>query len=239
MPRYTLTSRSPIPWAAMLKFFRQRELPGVESISETHYRRGSTVVTTHEGSKALLVDGPDDPEVRSRLRAMFDLDADRDSISAHLNLSPVFLPGAWCAFELAVRAILGQQVSVAAARTLAGRLRDRTAWEPAAIATCDLSGLGILPSRCRTLKALAQAAQNSGFRYCPEQLLPVPGIGPWTAQYIAMRAARDPDAFPAGDLILRRAAVPGKTLTERQLLDQAERWRPYRAYAAIHLWISQ
>ena len=222
----------------MLEFFKHRELPGVERISETHYARGATLVTARDGDTVLQVDGPDTPHARQRFRAMFDLDADREVISKHLGMSPVFLPGTWEPFELAVRAILGQQVSVAAARTLAGRLMQRTPWEPAAIASCDMGGLGILPSRCRTLQALAQAAQTDGFQYCPEQLLPLPGVGPWTAQYIAMRAARDPDAFPASDLILRRAAIPGRKLTERELLKHAEQWRPFRAYAAIFLWNS-
>ena len=201
-------SRQPLPHSLGLdaSVLPPSRTAGVERISGTHYAREKTKVTAKEGDGELQVEGPDTPEIHQRLRAMFDLDADREVIAAHLGMTPVFLPGAWDPFELAVRAILGQQVSVAAARTLAGRLRQRTPWEPAAIASCDLRGLGILPSRCRTLQALAKTTQASYFEYCPENLLPLPGIGHWTAQYIAMRAARDADAFPAGDLILRRAA---------------------------------
>ena len=223
----------------MLGFLRTRQLPGVEQISTTHYCRDGAAVTAVEGSSTLQVEAPTlDASFRTKLGALFDLHADRETISEHLQMSPVFLPGCWSAFELAIRAVLGQQVSVAAARTLARRLLARTAWQPSALAGADLAGLGILPSRCRTLQALATTAQAPDFAYRPEQLLIVKGIGPWTAQYIAMRAAGDPDAFPAGDLILRRAAVPGTVLTEQALLRHAERWRPYRAYAAIHLWTS-
>jgi len=223
----------------MLRFFRDRELPGVERISDQHYVRGRVTATAADQTTVLAVEGEDTPELRCCLRAMFDLDSDRAVISAHLGMSNAFLPGAWSAFELAIRAVLGQQISVRAARTLAGRLIARTPWEPSAIAEADLTGLGILPSRCKTLKAVAEAAQSTDFRYEPEQLMELPGIGPCTAQYIAMRASKDSDAFPASDLILRRAAIPGQVLTERALLKYAERWQPYRAYAAISLWTSE
>ena len=224
----------------MLGFLRARELTGVEHVSATHYCRDGVGVTAVEGSSTLQAVAPAlDAAMRAKLACLFDLRADRAKISEHLQMSPAFLPGCWDPFELAIRAILGQQVSVAAARTLARRLLARTAWQPAALATADLAGLGILPSRCRTLLTLAEAAQAPDFAYRPEHLLTIKGIGPWTAQYIAMRASGDADAFPAGDLILRRAVVPGTVLTEQALLRHAERWRPYRAYAAIHLWTSQ
>ncbi len=113
------------PWQAILSFFRQRELPGVEVIGNADYRRAELTVTYDEASSLLKIDGPGDTLTRARLSRMFDLEADRPAIEKHLNLSPAFLPGAWCPFELGVRAILGQQISVAAARTLAGRLRAR------------------------------------------------------------------------------------------------------------------
>ncbi len=228
----------PFPWAAILNFFRQRELPGVEVVSDVSYCRAEVLVAYDEASGTLKVDGPGDPVTRNRLTRMFDLEADRLKIENHLQLSPAFLPGAWCPFELGVRAILGQQISVAAARTLAGRLRARMEIEPNYVANQSLDGLGILPSRVKTLRAFAEAAQCGSFAYSYGSLCAIPGIGPWTAEYIGMRARRDPDAFPSGDLILRRAAKPGTLLSERALLNYAERWRPFRAYAAIALWAS-
>jgi len=208
----------------------------VEQICETHYRRQGFAITVADGGTSLQVNGPSTPELVGRLRNMFDLDTDHYAIEAHLALAPAFLPGAWCPFELAVRAVLGQQISVVAARTLAGRLVTRCPITPDSLASTSLDGLSILPSRASTLRALANAAQSSSFAYGRDELLALPGIGPWTAEYIRMRACRDADAFPAGDLILRRVAVPGRMLTERDLLKYAERWRPYRAYAAIALW---
>jgi AraC family transcriptional regulator of adaptative response / DNA-3-methyladenine glycosylase II len=163
------------------------------------------------------------------------------------------VPGAYDGFELAVRAVLGQQVSVAAASTLAGRLAARFGttldtggeWppvlfpEPAALAEADLSGLGLTTARQATLRALAAAAAGGGLALDhgadPEQtaarLAELPGIGPWTTAYILMRAVGDPDAFPGTDLGLRRA------LGELGCpVSHAERWRPWRAYAAVQLW---
>jgi len=241
VPGYLIHSRHAIPWLPMLRFFRQRKLPGVEQITETAYQRAGLTITCVE-ERSLHVTGPRTADVTERLRRMFDLDVDQAAISAHLGMSPVFLPGAWCPFELAVRAVLGQQISVAGARTLAGRLAalgegtEGTAISPERVASAALESMGVLPSRARTLRALAERAQAPSFHYQPDQLLAIPGIGPWTAAYIGMRAMRDADAFPAGDLILRRVAIPSQVLTERALTAHAERWRPYRAYAAIALW---
>ncbi len=204
-----------------------------------------------------------------RVRRLFDLDADPLAIAEHLSASPTLkplverrpglrVPGAWDAFELCVRAILGQQVSVRGATTLAGRLVQR--WgqamanpdvvthlfpSAACIAGADVSVIGLPKQRAATIQGLAQQfAAGSLELDTPRDLESVittlcalPGIGPWTANYIAMRACGEPDAFPAGDLGIRHALGDAK-LSERQVTELAEVWRPWRAYAALHLWTS-
>jgi AraC family transcriptional regulator of adaptative response / DNA-3-methyladenine glycosylase II len=156
-----------------------------------------------------------------------------------------------------VRAVLGQQVSVKAGRTLAARLVARfgTPVEdaadglthlfpgPAALATADLDGLGLTKARAHALVALGRAAADGRLDFgapvddVTAALEALPGLGPWTAQYVALRALGEPDAFPAGDLVLRRmAASNGVPLTPRALLARAEAWRPWRGYAVLHLW---
>jgi AraC family transcriptional regulator of adaptative response / DNA-3-methyladenine glycosylase II len=171
------------------------------------------------------------------------------------------VPGAWDGFELAVRAILGQQVSVRGATTLVGRLVDRFGeparfafenGEPSALfptaetlAEADVAVIGLPRSRAFAINALARAVAEGALDFespCDldtivARLVRLPGIGDWTAQYIAMRAANEPDAFPANDLGLRRAVVQGgRPATEAQLRAVAENWRPWRAYAAMLLW---
>ncbi|MGH6998933.1 MAG: DNA-3-methyladenine glycosylase family protein, partial [Phenylobacterium sp.] len=172
-------------------------------------------------------------------------------------------PGAWDGFELAVRAVLGQQITVQAARLLAGkitamhgvRLEDEAANalglthffpEPAALALADVETLAMPRARGRALVGLAAAAAADpelfGMRRSLDEavaaLRALPGIGEWTAQYIAMRALREPDAFPSADIGLMRAleGPDGVRPTAAELLARAERWRPWRAYAASHLW---
>ena len=210
-------------------------------------------------------------DVVGRVRRMFDLDADPATIAATLSASPTLrpllrrrpglrLPSAWDGFELAVRAVLGQQVSVAAARTLATRIAHRFGTEletpPApglthlfpgadALADADLAGIGLTRARADTVRGIARALLDGRVDFRPERTLQdfveqwttLPGIGAWTAHYIAMRALGHPDTFPADDLVLRRAvAVDGNPPTARALTAQAEAWRPWRAYAVIHLW---
>ena len=203
-------------------------------------------------------------QVVSRCRQLLDLDADACAISAVLAadglLAPLVaarpglrVPGTYDGFELAVRAVLGQQVSVLAARTLAGRLASRfgTRLEmpgnspailfpgPADLADADLSGLGLTTARQATLRALGAAVAGGTLALDhgadPQQtaarLAELPGIGPWTISYILMRAVGDPDAFPASDLGVRRVLEHLGGSTAR-----ADRWRPWRAYAAVHLW---
>jgi len=218
-----------------------------------------------EGSGAVLY------QVREKIRRLFDLDADSEEISAHLARDPqlevvlrqsagVRLPGAWDPFEYALRAILGQQISVAAATTIAGRLvaqygevfagpdgqEVRIFPTPEQLAGADFSGLGVTRTRAQTLRnfVAATGAGDIDFRepeltrWC-EQMTALPGIGDWTAQYTAMRGLSMPDAFPASDLGILIALGDGdKKSTPKQALARAEAWRPWRAYGALLLWQS-
>ena len=213
-------------------------------------------------------------EVLARVRQVCDLDAHPQAIDAVLGADPVLrsfvearpglrVPGAWSPFELASRTILGQQVSVAGANTLMGRLAERfgdkvetpwpelklvsaTAESVAAASIADLARVGMPGKRAEGLRALAQALASGQITLLPgddmaatmAKLKALPGIGEWTAQYLAMRAMRHPDSFPAGDLGLRKALASGERLPgERETLAMAEAWRPWRSYAALHLWL--
>jgi AraC family transcriptional regulator of adaptative response / DNA-3-methyladenine glycosylase II len=214
------------------------------------------------------------PAIIARVRRVFDLAADPDMIGEHLSLDPVLaplvsarpglrVPGAWDGFELAVRAIFGQQITVPAATKLLGRLveahgallpaamRDVDGLShlfpsPAALAGVDLALLGMPKARAMAVNSLAQAisadpaifSRGASLEETIAKLRSLPGIGEWTAQYIAMRELREPDAFPAADIGLMRAmaAADGRRPSPAQLLARAERWRPWRAYAALHLW---
>ena len=218
-----------------------------------------------------------DPAVRvlvaGRIRRMFDLDADPAAIAAHFAADPVIgrlvaarpglrVPGAWDGFELAVRAVLGQQITVTGARQLGARLAagfgtalpaaDNPALTLLFPTPAQLIGpalslvLGMPRSRGATLAAIAAAALDDqslfepaadGLAAAVQRLCAVRGIGPWTANYIALRALREPDAFPGADIgLLRAAAGPAGRPTPAALLTAAEAWRPWRGYAAQHLW---
>ena len=217
-------------------------------------------------------------QATQRLRELLDLDADPLRIAAHLADDPLLaatmhaapglrMPGAWDPFELALRAVLGQQVSVAGASTLAGRIArrfgkpvatpfaglDRAAATAGTLAVAgveEIAAIGMPRSRAATIRTIARFAADGGLRMPPgtscedaiAKLVALPGIGPWTAHYVAMRALRYPDAFPSGDLGLRKAfgiltgapTTPGEAALDRHAL----RWRPWRAYAAAALWHS-
>lgn len=207
--------------------------------------------------------------VEQRVRRIFDLDANPDAIRSALSGAPelasggripagVRVPGAWCRFETAVRAVLGQQISVAGARTLAGRLvaaagrelpanlrkpgLERTFPSPDQVASCDLRTIGLPGSRARALGDLASQIATGALRLDADprevrrRLLDIKGIGPWTVEYVAMRALGERDAFPAGDLGLRKAIDREQPPSAAELEAMAEAWRPLRTYAAILLW---
>ncbi|MGC5013637.1 AlkA N-terminal domain-containing protein [Streptosporangium sp. DT93] len=269
-----LHRREPYDAATLMRFLSARAIPGLEWADATSYGRavpGGTVTLTPEPGRVRLDVSVEDTRnlarIVARCRRLLDLDADPEAISAALgatSLAPLVaarpglrVPGAWDGFEMAVRAVVGQQISVAGARTLLGRVTARagspasavTRPEPgllfpdaARLAEADLDGLGLTGRRTATLRALAAKVAAGEIDLDGGQepaeavagLLEVPGIGPWTAGYVALRALRDPDAWPGGDLGLRRAmaclGIPDSHI---------ERWRPWRAYAALHLWSSE
>ena len=277
--RFRLAFRPPYDWAAMLAFLDARATPGVESVVDSHYRRTISIdgrhgfidVSRHDSGSALALEVRF-PDPRSllfiveRVKTMFDLGADPTIVSEHLRSDPLLrgavarhpgirTPGAWDGFELAVRAILGQQISVRGATTLAGRVAaiygspvgggdrtDRLFPTPAQLADADIERAGIIRARAETIRLLARrvAARAMTFdsgadaRAMVSALKELPGIGDWTAEYIAMRALGEPDAFPSGDLVLRRMA----SCTARALERRSQSWRPWRAYAVMLLWQS-
>jgi AraC family transcriptional regulator, regulatory protein of adaptative response / DNA-3-methyladenine glycosylase II len=214
------------------------------------------------------------PQIIARVRRVFDLAADPDTIGAHLKLDSALaplvaarpglrVPGAWEGFELAVRAIFGQQITVPAATKLLGKLvhafgdplpvamRESEGLShlfPSAgrIAMANLATLGMPKARALAVTSLARAisadpaiySRGASLEEAVVKLRALPGIGEWTAQYIAMRELREPDAFPAADVGLLRAMadVHGRRPSPLELLAHSERWRPWRAYAALHLW---
>jgi AraC family transcriptional regulator of adaptative response / DNA-3-methyladenine glycosylase II len=282
-----LRYRPPYDWEAMLAYLRARAIPGVELVEDGIYRRtigldgrfGSVEVAhlpAHD-SLGVTIRFPCVrvlPAIVARVRRVFDVGADIETIGAHLSRDPLLAPlvaqrpglrapGGWDGFELAMRAILGQQVTVVAARRLAGQLvalhgepvpsdqgghpaLSHAFPSAARIATADLGALGMPGARRAALTALAATAAADPHFFRPfgtieeaiAQLRRIPGVGEWTAQYIALRALRETDAFPASDIgLLRGAAMIGGTRpTPAGLLDRAEPWRPWRAYAAQHLW---
>jgi AraC family transcriptional regulator, regulatory protein of adaptative response / DNA-3-methyladenine glycosylase II len=281
-----LSYRPPYDWDAMLTFLGARAIPGVELVSGNSYKRSiafgkhSGVVTVMPADKSrvdVTVRFPDMaalPSIIARVRRVFDLAADPDCIGAHLaqdsTLAPLVrtrpglrVPGAWDGFELAMRAICGQQITVPAATKLLGKLvqahgtplsgsiRDGDGLShvfpsPKAIASADPADFAMPGARARALIALADAisadpmifSRGASLDQAIAKLRALPGIGEWTAQYIAMRELREPDAFPAADVGLLRAMADagGRRPSAEELLARAEAWRPWRAYAALHLW---
>jgi AraC family transcriptional regulator of adaptative response / DNA-3-methyladenine glycosylase II len=272
----------PFETASLLSFFQRRAIPGVEEVINGNYRR--TVLLPHSQGVfelepvqqtnsiclRLFFDNLTDLSLlEQRCRNLYDLDALSETIASVLVTDPLLaplvksrpglrVPGAIDGFELAIRAILGQQVSVAGARTLAARI-VRAFGEPLdsphgtlthcfptphALAQSNFQGLGLTGSRIIALQALSQTIVEENLSLDPTadreqtitRLLQIPGIGPWTTSYIAMRALRDPDAFPATDLGLRRAFEQlGQSSNTRNIEKHAKSWRPYRAYGFQHL----
>jgi len=275
---FRLRFRPPYHWDGMLRFLAARATPGVESVAEGTYRRTISVEGSHgfidvaldpENDALVLRVQFGDPRalffIVERIRAMFDLNADWTSIVPSLKADSVLgkwvnaepglrVPGCWNGFELAIRAILGQQITVKGATALAGTL-VRTFGQPVSgagnlthlfptpeiLAEADLGRIGMPRSRSATIRAFAKAVCHGqvtfegivGTDEFLAQLCEIPGIGNWTAQYIAMRALGEPDAFPSGDLGLLRALG---LENPRDLERRAEAWRPWRAYATMYLW---
>lgn len=281
MVRLNLAYRPPLDWGAALAFRRDRAVPGVEQVEGRRYRRsihadgrpGWIEVSQSPDADGLVLDiHHADPKslrgIVAQARFHFDLDVNMDAVHTDLAsdtaLGPLLrrtpglrLPCAWSPFELAVRAVLGQQVSVKAATTVAGRLAarfgvpleggppglERIFPTPEALAEADLDGIGLTGQRARTLRGLAATVARDPGLLEPaesteafvERLCALPGIGHWTAAYVAMRGLGEPDAFPAADLGLMKALGVRKG---REVEARAEAWRPWRAYAAMHLWHS-
>ncbi|WP_269714301.1 AlkA N-terminal domain-containing protein [Caulobacter sp. NIBR2454] len=281
-----LRYRPPYDWPAMLDFLRVRAIPGVEVVEANRYFRTIDL----EGAQGVVAVEPAEvnalkatirfpklsalPAIIARLRRVFDLAVDPDAVGCHLSADPVLAPliaarpglrtpGAWDGLELAVRAVLGQQITVVAAINLAGKLvaahgaplkradpdfPGLTHVFPTAerLAQSDIAALGMPRTRGAALSSLAAAvaadphifSARRSLEEAVDQLKGLSGIGEWTAQYIAMRQMREPDAFPAADIGLMRALADeaGVRPTPKELLARAEAWRPWRAYAAQHLW---
>ncbi len=293
-----LAYRPPFAWREIVNYLAGRAIPGVEAIDRTEpsgaYLRSVRIdgatgwlrVTHLETKRQLVLEvapvlAPVLMPLLARVRSQFDLDANPAVIEAHLMQDALLaariaatpglrVPGAFDAFELAVRAVLGQQVSVAGATTLSGRLATRfgnaadtpfanvarhfpDAEKLALAPVDDIAQIGLPKTRAQTICNLAQFAARGGLRIVPgasldatvARLKSVKGIGGWTAHYIALRALRFPDAFPAGDLGLQKAAaadesdaLPAARFTEKQLAVRAAGWSPWRSYAALMLWHS-
>ena len=277
-----LSYRPPLHWTGMLEFLQARMMADVECVVDDSYCRTvrlgahrGWIAVRHLPSKNVLTVQfartltPALPALLSRLRNLFDLSARPDLIAAHLRQDKSLradvrrhpglrVPGAFDGFELAVRAILGQQITVRAATTLAGRFASTFGEEirtpfaglsrlspvPAVIASANvdaIASLGIISARARCILALARAFESGDLRLdaganaqeVMERLMAIPGIGPWTAHYIAMRALRWPDAFPTNDVAILKN-LGG--ITQREAEAMSQRWRPWRSYAVLHIW---
>jgi AraC family transcriptional regulator of adaptative response / DNA-3-methyladenine glycosylase II len=275
---FKLRFRPPFRWNELMEFLAPRAIPGVELVEAGVYRR---IFSLHDqvGWIDAALDKPGSaialriyyPQPRflfsivDQVRRLFDLSADPRGIAVHLGRDSILsgsidakpglrLPGCWDGFELAIRAILGQQVTVRGATTLAGRLVrefgipvDVTPGltylfpPPEKLADANFSRVGLPQARAHAIRSLARAVADGHIRFSGvvnveeflSRLRELPGIGDWTAQYVAMRALNEPDAFPSTDLGLFRAAGFDNA---RQLEARAEAWRPWRAYAAMYLW---
>ena len=274
MNSFALAIQQPFDWESLLAFLRRRATPGVEIVTDSAYTRtigpaAQTLSVTYDSATATLqvvYSGEDSARslVESRTKQIFKPDVNTVPIEAFLGRDPwlggfvqrqagLRVPGGWSALEIAMRAILGQQVSVPAATTLMGRLvraagtrLSESSWLfPSAeqIARADLRGLGVPGSRMETVKSLAgffaeHGEQCLGQADIRDRLLALKGIGKWTAGYILMRTAvSNHDHWPEGDLILRKALSKDKAMIAHAALEQAfSRWSPYRSYATIHIW---
>jgi AraC family transcriptional regulator, regulatory protein of adaptative response / DNA-3-methyladenine glycosylase II len=275
---FRLRYRPPYDWNGMLKFLEPRATPGIEQVENGVYRHsislrgaaGHFEVSHDESNHSLNVRVQfADPKalyfIIERIRAIFDLNADWIAIARTLNADPFLaakirtnpglrVPGCWNGFELGVRAILGQQVTVRGATTLSGRLVNKFGHafalsnglthifpEPEVLAEADIASIGLPQARAQTIREFARFVLDHKVSFegvfnseaLLQRLCSIQGIGRWTAQYVAMRAFGDPDAFPSGDLgLLRGLGLKSVRALERR----AEVWRPWRAYATMYIW---
>jgi AraC family transcriptional regulator of adaptative response / DNA-3-methyladenine glycosylase II len=275
---FRLNFRPPYHWQGMLDFLAPRCTPGLEVVEAGCYRRticanghGGYFEVSPDNERNMLVARIEiaDPQslflIVERVRAMFDLNADWADIVETLGNDPALreqlkaypglrVPGCWNGFELATRAILGQQITVKGATVLAGRLVSRFGRpfngprglthlfpEPEVLADAELAIIGLTAARAETIRALAHAVCGGKINFAGivdseaflSRLCEIPGIGKWTAHYVAMRAMGEPDAFPSTDLGLLRAM---NLTSPHELECRSEIWRPWRAYAAMYLW---
>jgi AraC family transcriptional regulator, regulatory protein of adaptative response / DNA-3-methyladenine glycosylase II len=277
-----LAYRPPLAFETMLAFLAKRAIPGIEQVDTDSYRRvfgpadNSTwirVKSAQENHELRLEISKTDPrgilEIVRRVRRLFDLDADMLAAHEVLGADPLLatgihrrqglrVPGGWDGFEIMLRAVLGQQVSVAGATTLAKRLTerfgelrespiaglDRVFPTPERLVNAPVETIGLPRSRAVTIRAVAAAVLDARLDFRAGQRLgdfvehatALPGIGTWTAHYVAMRALNHPDAFPAGDLVVQRVLGSDRRLSERETEARSQAWRPWRAYAVLHLW---
>ena len=283
--RLSLRPQSPFDGEGVFGFFAGRGVLGVEVAERDSYERAFTqagragtlrVALRRRGrSYSLSLESPswaDSDALSLRVSRLFDLSADPRAIGRVLSKDPLLaplvarrlglrVPGAWDPFEVAVRAVLGQQISVAGARTLAGRLvalcgrplpkglakpgLTHVFPSPADVADADVARVGLPRARAAALRAFARAVAEGAFVLAApkglpdfeERLTALPGFGPWTAHVVALRALGEGDAFPDGDLGLVKA-MERAGVKRNRIAARAERWRPYRAYATLHLWAS-
>ncbi len=282
-----LPYRPPYNWPDMIRFLAARAIPGLEAVTPDSYSRVIEIGTAvgsirvshapEQSGLRVIVRFPQLdalPTIIVRTRRMFDLGADPTAIASALSADPVLaplvrarpglrVPGAWDGFEIAVRAVLGQQITLKGATRLAGQIvstlgthvtdftghaeLNRVFPRPERFSATALSGLGVPASRIKTLVDVAAAAAADPCLFDPRcdlanavaRLKRLPGIGEWTAQYIAMRALGESDAFLAGDVALqRKLALNGRRPAASEVLERAEHWRPWRAYAVLHLWMA-
>ncbi|MBL6689885.1 MAG: DNA-3-methyladenine glycosylase 2 family protein [Pseudomonadales bacterium] len=266
--------RDPFNFDALLDFFRVRGIPGTEKVTDCYERtfvldgQPGTVSVSDSGDGYLVcrVTGGSPRSLMNivaRVKSMFDVDAVPEDISSVLvsdrvlkplvrKVAGLRLPGAFDAFEVSVRAVVGQQVSVKGATTVMGRIAERCGKrtgfglvfpDAETLAQLDPESLPMPGKRALAIREMSSRIAEGVIRFDMEAqefhsaLLSVPGIGPWTADYIAMRALADPDAFLHGDLVIKKVASELFGIdTEKELLARAERWRPWRGYAGMHLW---
>jgi len=278
---FQLGYRPPYDWEAVLAFLSIRRIAGVEVIEDGEYRRSIRLgeqysllrVRQDTANHRLICSVSHAPEsellsLTEKLRNMFDLYADPIEISNVLGQEPrlkrsltkhpgLRIAGCWDGFETCIRAIVGQQISVAGAITIVGRLVERYGVEcdlgagvsyafPSSkklAAELELEHLAMPRARAQAILNLCQAHASGVIDFdlmssaeLMHELQNIKGIGPWTASYVALRAMHEPDIMPMQDLVLQKMLVPGERLTAQQLSIRSEAWRPWRAYATLHLW---